>query len=84
MSVAAGEFTPGKFGEWRFDKRTYGGKPVPRHMGEPPKNMKNDLVRRLISSFNEATAAIPCWDEYAATGKAVYDCPEAQKEKATV
>lgn len=51
-------------------------------MGEPPKNMKNELVRRLIDSFNEATAAIPCWDEYAATGKAVFDCPEAKEKKA--
>jgi hypothetical protein len=42
----AGEFTPGKFGEWRFDKRTHGGKPIPRHMEDPPKNMRNDLVRR--------------------------------------
>lgn len=41
----SGEFTPGKFGEWRFDKRTYGSRPPPRHLGEPPKNMKNDLVR---------------------------------------
>jgi hypothetical protein len=40
-----GEFTPGKFGDWRFDKRTYGGTPVPRQLGEPPVNMKNDLVR---------------------------------------
>ena len=31
--------------------------------------MKNDLVRKLIDSFNEATAAIPCWDTYAESGK---------------
>eukprot|EP00198_Chlamydomonas_reinhardtii_P000268 XP_001689603.1 predicted protein [Chlamydomonas reinhardtii] len=72
----SGEFTPGKFGEWRFDKRTYGSRPPPRHLGEPPKNMKNDLVRALINSINEASAALPCWDQYAETGKAVYDCDE--------
>ena len=33
--------------------------------------MDNDLVRALISSINEATAAIPCWDEYAREGKVV-------------
>ena len=63
-----GEFTPGKYGEWRFDKRSYGGRPIPRHMGDPPKDMKNDLVRLLIDSFNEATAAIPCWDDYSKSG----------------
>ncbi|GIL43843.1 hypothetical protein Vafri_1440 [Volvox africanus] len=71
-----GEFTPGKFGEWRFDKRTYGSRPPPRHLGDPPKNMKNELVRTLINSINEATAALPCWDTYAESGKASYDCDE--------
>ncbi|KAG1657279.1 hypothetical protein FOA52_005473 [Chlamydomonas sp. UWO 241] len=72
-----GEFTPGKFGDWRFDKRTYGGTPVPRKLGDPPVNMKNDLVRKLIDSFNEATAAIPCWDEYAKNGQIPATCDEA-------
>ncbi|KAG2501810.1 hypothetical protein HYH03_000310 [Edaphochlamys debaryana] len=71
-----GEFTPGKFGEWRFDKRTYGSRPPPRHLGDPPKNMHNDLVRALINSINEATAALPCWDSYAESGKADYTCDE--------
>ncbi len=65
----AGEFTPGKYGEWRFDKRSYGGRPIPRNLGPPPANMKNDLVRFLINAFNEATDAIPCWPEYEKTGK---------------
>ena len=25
-------------------------------------------IRALINSFNEATAAIPCWDKYAESG----------------
>mmetsp|Transcript_36561 Transcript_36561/g.92332 ORF Transcript_36561/g.92332 Transcript_36561/m.92332 type:complete len:560 (-) Transcript_36561:275-1954(-) len=74
-----GEFTPGKYGEWRFDKRGYSGKPLPRNLGEPPKGMKNDLVRALINSFNEATDAIPCWDKYAETGKVPATCDEAPK-----
>ncbi len=41
----AGEFTPGKIGAWRFDKRSYSGKPPPRALGEPPVGMKNELVR---------------------------------------
>jgi len=66
--MSSGEFTPGKYGEWRFDKRSYGGKPIPRRLGPPPEKMNNDLVRNLINSFNEATAAIPCWDKYVETG----------------
>ena len=41
---------------------------MPRHLGAPPEKMDNDLVRALINAFNEATAAIPCWDKYAETG----------------
>jgi hypothetical protein len=67
---------PGKYGRWRFDKRTYASKPPPRHLGEPPKGMKNDMVRKLVASVNEATAAIPCWDEYARTGVAPKPCNE--------
>jgi len=63
-----GVFTPGKFGEWRFDKRSYSGGPPPRNLTEPPKGMKNELVRHLIHAINEATDAIPGWDEYAKTG----------------
>lgn len=40
-----GEHMPGKYGEWRFDKRSYSGRPPPRNLGEPPTGMKNDLVR---------------------------------------
>jgi hypothetical protein len=64
-----GAFTPGKYGEWRWDKRTYSNRPPPRHLGDPPKGMTNELVRHLINAINEATANIPCWDEYVETGK---------------
>ena len=39
-----GKFTPGKFGEWRFDKRSYSQGPPPRHLGDPPPGMDNELV----------------------------------------
>ena len=100
-----GTFTPGKVGEWRFDKRTYSQVPPPRNLGEPPPGMKNNLVRsplhafpgtprattsmhskfsatcpeahypalqvrHLIHAINDASAAIPGWDEYARTGVA--------------
>ncbi len=39
-----GVFTPGKYGAWRFDKRTYAEKPPPRNLGPPPQGMKNELV----------------------------------------
>ena len=65
-----GTFTPGKYGEWRFDKRSYGEKPIPRNLGPPPDGMQNDLVRHLINAFNEATDAIPDWDSYVKSGHA--------------
>ena len=65
-----GQFTPGKYGEWRFDKRSYSDKPLPRNLGPPPEGMQNDLVRHLIKAFNEATDAIPDWDSYEKTGRA--------------
>jgi hypothetical protein len=72
----SGEFTPGKFGEWRYDKRSYGGRPMPRNISDPPSKMDNDLVRTLINAFNEATSAIPCWNQYQQSGSVVYDCGE--------
>eukprot|EP00877_Chromochloris_zofingiensis_P001819 jgi/Chrzof1/11638/Cz06g03080.t1 len=61
---ATGKFTPGKFGFWRFDKRTYASMPPPRHLGDPPPGTTNAMVKRLIASINEATEHIPCWDDY--------------------
>ncbi|GAB4823622.1 hypothetical protein N2152v2_010668 [Parachlorella kessleri] len=65
-----GAFTPGKIGEWHWDKRAYHALPPPRHMEEPPPTVKNELVRHLVRSINEATDKIPGWDEYAKTGHA--------------
>lgn len=45
-----GEHMPGEIGEWRFDKRTYHDKPPPRNLGQPPANMKNELVLLSCSS----------------------------------
>jgi hydroxyproline O-arabinosyltransferase len=63
-----GEFTPGKIGAWRFDKRSYVYKPPPRNLPAPPLGMKNDLVRFLIKAINEASEKIPGWDKYVQTG----------------
>ncbi|KAG1663816.1 hypothetical protein FOA52_013381 [Chlamydomonas sp. UWO 241] len=71
-----GEFTPGKYGQWRFDKRACTGRPMPRHLLDPPVNMKNELVRTLMNAFEEATVAIPCWDAYQSTGKLPETCTE--------
>lgn len=68
--------TTGKFGRWRFDKRTYVSRPPPRHLGAPPKGVRNDMVRKLIDSINEATSNIPCWDQYAETGTKPPSCSE--------
>ena len=43
-----GVFTPGKYGAWRFDKRSYAQKPPPRNLSEPPAGMPNELVRHLF------------------------------------
>eukprot|EP00879_Flechtneria_rotunda_P031166 GHRR01034020.1.p1 GENE.GHRR01034020.1~~GHRR01034020.1.p1 ORF type:complete len:303 (+),score=76.00 GHRR01034020.1:478-1386(+) len=69
-----GRHTPGKYGFWRFDKRTY-IKPPPRHLGDPPEKMQNDMVRALIGHINEATENIPCWDAYYKTGR-ISKCDE--------
>ena len=54
-----GEHMPGKFGEWRFDKRTYHDKPPPRNLEAPPPNMKNGLVRAALESLTVCSAT--CW-----------------------
>lgn len=63
-----GKFTPGVFGQWRFDKRSYASRPPPRNLPDPPEQMENELVRFLIKAINEATDTIPGWDEYSKTG----------------
>jgi len=40
---------PGKYGEWRFDKRSYAQLPPPRHLGDPPPGMDNGLVKISLS-----------------------------------
>lgn len=65
-----GKFTPGVFGQWRFDKRTYAFKPPPRNLAQPPVGIENVLVSYLINAINEATSTIPGWDEYSKTGLA--------------
>ena len=47
-----GVFTPGKYGEWRFDKRTYAQLPPPRHLSEPPRGMRNALVSFCSTRWN--------------------------------
>ncbi|EIE23811.1 hypothetical protein COCSUDRAFT_47447 [Coccomyxa subellipsoidea C-169] len=69
-NATTGEHMPGKYGEWRFDKRSYAQVPPPRHLDAPPDLVSNELVRKLIDVINEATSAIPGWDDYAATGVA--------------
>lgn len=64
-----GKFTPGKYGEWRFDKRSYASLPPKKPLSQPPQGMDNDLVRLMIQMFNQAMEDIPCWDEYSTTGR---------------
>ncbi|CAL8466227.1 g5763 [Coccomyxa elongata] len=67
-NATTGEHMPGKYGEWRFDKRSYAQFPPPRRLAAPPDVVSNELVRKLIDVLNEATSVIPGWDDYAKTG----------------
>ena len=53
-----GVFTPGKYGAWRFDKRTYADKPPPRNIGPPPAGMKNELVSIVPLTMYAVCSAI--------------------------
>lgn len=57
-----GVFTPGKYGAWRFDKRSYMGSIPPKNLAPPPKGCDNELVKRLIEMINEASANLPNWE----------------------
>ncbi|EFJ23955.1 hypothetical protein SELMODRAFT_150302 [Selaginella moellendorffii] len=57
-----GEPMFGKFGEWRFDKRSYGQGAPPRNLTMPPKGVHESVVT-LVRMINEATANIPNWKE---------------------
>ena len=39
-----GELTYGKIGEWRFDKRSYLGGPMPRNLPLPPRGVPESVV----------------------------------------
>lgn len=51
MCMFAGEFTPGKYGEWRYDKRGYSGKPMPRNLSELWERLHVHWVLRLQGSL---------------------------------
>ncbi|XP_020103518.1 hydroxyproline O-arabinosyltransferase 3 [Ananas comosus] len=57
-----GELTYGKFGEWRFDKRSFLHGPPPRNLSLPPPGVPESVVT-LVKMVNEATANIPGWDD---------------------
>ncbi|PIA60186.1 hypothetical protein AQUCO_00400815v1 [Aquilegia coerulea] len=56
-----GELTYGKIGEWRFDKRSFLDRPLPRNLSLPPPGVPESVVT-LVKKVNEATANIPGWD----------------------
>jgi hypothetical protein len=57
-----GAFTPGKIGAWRFDKRTWMQGIPPKNLPLPPSGCDNELVKRLVEMVNEASAALPNWE----------------------
>lgn len=66
-----GTFTPGKIGAWRFDKRTWMSGIPPRNLPMPPSGCDNELVKRLVEMVNEASAALPNWEDPLGRTKAV-------------
>lgn len=64
---------------WSFDKRDYSALPPPRNLAMPPANVQNQLVRDIIAMLNEATATIPCWDQYVKDRTVTRICPAAAR-----
>ena len=58
-----GKFTPGKIGKWRFDKRAWMSSIPPKNLEPPPEGCDNELVKRLVEMVNEASAALPNWED---------------------
>ncbi|EPS66914.1 hypothetical protein M569_07861, partial [Genlisea aurea] len=55
-----GKFMPGKYGEWRFDKRSYSDSWPPRNLSLPPPGVPETVVT-LVKMVNEASANLPNW-----------------------
>eukprot|EP00798_Chlamydomonas_sp_ICE-L_P000569 gene569-1986_t len=78
-----GEVLYSKVGDWHFDKRQRSQHPINRNWPVIPAKADFPIAKLLIDRFNEATAAIPCWDEYEkshtriATGTDGGKCEEA-------
>ena len=67
-----GTFTPGKFGQWRFDKRTYQNGIPPRDLLAPPEKSDNELVKLLIACINEASKNIDTWETFDGKNRVVH------------
>ncbi|GAX76986.1 hypothetical protein CEUSTIGMA_g4433.t1 [Chlamydomonas eustigma] len=78
FNETSGKVLMDKVGSWHFDKREHDPKPIPRGMRYPAVNVNFDLGRELVRSLNEATDAIPCWNQYyeSSGGVANKDCGE--------
>ncbi|KAK3256274.1 hypothetical protein CYMTET_34583 [Cymbomonas tetramitiformis] len=55
-----GKFTPGKFGQWRFDKRQYMTRAPQKNLQMPPKGT-NPVVVKLVEMINDASSHIYNW-----------------------
>mmetsp|Transcript_15949 Transcript_15949/g.52339 ORF Transcript_15949/g.52339 Transcript_15949/m.52339 type:complete len:517 (-) Transcript_15949:81-1631(-) len=64
-----GKFTPGKIGQWRFDKRTWMSSIPPKNLPLPPAGCDNELVKRLVEMVNEASANLPNWENPLGVGR---------------
>lgn len=48
--LSQGKMTPGKFGEWRFDKRSYDNVWPPKNLSLPPPGVPESVVCPLLNS----------------------------------
>ena len=52
--------TPGKIGEWHFDKRDFTGFPPKEKIPMPPKDA-HEVIQKMMTIINEGITELPHW-----------------------
>ena len=56
----SGVATPGKIGEWHFDKRDFTGFPPKEKIPMPPKDA-HEVIQKMMTIINEGITELPHW-----------------------
>ena len=56
----SGEATPGKIGEWHFDKRDFTGFPPKTPFPMPPKDA-HEVIQKMMTIINDGITELPHW-----------------------